>query len=72
MNSLFFTRVALFISLGVSSGIAITLAKTNYEQWFYYDSTEALDAYVSWTATTAVLVTLTLASFAWIWKAIRD
>jgi hypothetical protein len=70
--SLIITRSALFVSICLSAVISLKLAKEYEYQWDIYNSTYALDHYTTWTAVSWVLITLAIASFAWIWTAFRD
>jgi hypothetical protein len=70
--SLFITRVALFLSLGMSAIISVTLVKQYDYEWQVYDSTYALEHYTTWYGVTCVLITLILASFVWALRALRD
>jgi preprotein translocase subunit SecG len=70
--SLIFTRFILFISLGVSAGLAATIAKENYSQWVYYDNEAALNEYTNWLCVAWVIITLAFLTFAWTLKAIKD
>jgi hypothetical protein len=70
--SLFITRVALFLSLGMSAIISIMLVKRYDYEWQVYENTYALEQYTAWYGVTCVLITLILASFIWALRALRD